>query len=107
MISRTICVLLAMSAAVAGAPLSDRMFFIREMFPNNLVNVLCIANDPSSIGTVEEGLSLPPVDPASGNTLREIPVDVLARVSDVDSVEQDEELVKREPLNPTNQCIIM
>jgi hypothetical protein len=102
MISRNICVLLAMAAAVAGAPVADRMSFISEMFPNNLVNVFLIANDSSSIAAVEEGSSLPS---ASGNTLREIPVDVLARVSDVDSVEDDGELVKR--LDPTNNCIIM
>ena len=44
------------------------------------------------------------IDSASGNSLREISVDVLAR--DV-AVEEEGEHAKREPLDPTNNCVIM
>jgi hypothetical protein len=48
MISRNICVLLAMAAAVAAVPVPDSMFFVIQMFPNNLVNFPRTARDAAN-----------------------------------------------------------
>lgn len=117
MISRDICVLLAMAATVASAPIpvSDSTSSISDIAPNYLILLLAVhsltEHISSHIGTVVRGL--PSADASSVSigggqsvstiTLAEETVDVNLRARD----NKEEERAKREPLNPTNQCVIM
>jgi len=102
MISRDIYVLLALAASVASAPLpsptSDTVNSLTERVSDNIGSVVHgLQITSSEKRAVEDGESFTIFTPT------EEKADPGPEVRDVGEEEHD----KREPLNPTNQCVIM